>query len=199
MAEFAREYLAEVAHIAERLDSTLIERAVDLLARTRARGGRVFVLGVGGSAANASHAVNDLRKIADLEAYAPTDNASELTARINDEGWAAAFADWLRVSRVGADDLVFVLSVGGGDLSRNVSPNIVQALRYAKERGATILGIVGRADGFTPQVADLCIVVPVVNPDHITPHAEAFQAVLWHLMISHPALRRAETKWESMR
>lgn len=199
MAEFARDYLREVARIAERIDPTLIERAVDLVCETRARGGRVFLLGVGGSAANASHAVNDLRKIAGVEAYAPTDNVSELTARINDEGWGAAFVDWLRVSRVGADDLVFVLSVGGGDVDRNVSPNIVHALRHAQERGAKILGIVGRAEGFTPQVADLCIVVPAVNPDHVTPHAEVFQAVLWHLMVSHPKLRRAETRWESLR
>ncbi len=199
MAEFAREYLAEVARIAERIDPTVVERAVDLLSQTRARGGRVFLLGVGGSAANASHSVNDFRKISGLEAYASTDNVSELTARINDDGWATTFADWLRVSRLGADDLVLVLSVGGGDADRNVSPNIVQALRHAKQQGARILGIVGRPDGFTPQVADLCIVVPAVNPDHVTPHTEVFQAVLWHLMVSHPALRRAQTKWESLR
>ena len=198
MAEFVRDYLLEVARIAERLDPALIERAVDLLSATRSRGGRVFLLGVGGSAANASHAVNDLRKIAGMEAYAPTDNVSELTARINDDGWGAAFADWLRASRLSGDDLVFVLSVGGGDVDRNVSPNIVHALRHAKERGAAILGIVGRAEGFTPQVADVCIVVPAVNPAHVTPHAEVFQAVLWHLMVSHPKLRRAKTRWESL-
>ncbi len=199
MAEFAREYLAEIARIAQRLDPTAIERAVDLLAETRARGGRVFVLGVGGSAANASHAVNDFRKIAGLEAYAPTDNVSELTARINDDGWAGVFGEWLRVSRLGPQDLVFVLSVGGGDVQRNVSPNLVQAVQYAKERGARIVGIVGRSDGFTSQVADVCVIVPTVNPDRLTPHAEAFQAVLWHLMVSHPKLKRAETRWESLR
>jgi len=196
---FARQYLDEAAAIAQTLDADAVERAVALLVETRDRGGRLFILGVGGSAANASHAVNDFRKITEIEAYAPTDNVSELTARTNDEGWATAFEGWLRTSRLDARDLVLVLSVGGGDLARNVSPNLVHALRYAKQVGARVVGIVGRAGGYTAEVADACVIVPTVAPDRVTPHAEAFQAVVWHLMVSHPALRRAPTKWESVR
>jgi D-sedoheptulose 7-phosphate isomerase len=195
---FAQEYLTEVGRILQQLDTALIERAVTLLADTRARGGRLFILGVGGGAANASHAVNDFRKIAGLEAYAPTDNVAELTARVNDDGWASAFEGWLRVSRISAADLFLVFSVGGGDVERNVSPNLVQALRYGKQQGARILGVVGRRDGFTAKVADACIVVPQVNPAHMTPHTEAFQSVIWHLMVSHPRLQQAPTKWESL-
>jgi D-sedoheptulose 7-phosphate isomerase len=172
---------------------------VRLLAETRARGGRLFILGVGGSAANASHAVNDFRKIAGLEAYAPTDNVSELTARTNDEGWASVFEQWLRISRLRASDLVFVFSVGGGNLEKNVSPNLVAALQYAKSVGAKIGGIVGRDGGYTAQVADACVIIPTVNPSHVTPHTEALQAVVWHLLVSHPDLKNAETKWESVR
>ncbi len=196
---FARQYLDEAAAIAQALDAEAIERAVALLVETRDRGGRLFVLGVGGSAANASHAVNDFRKIAEFEAYAPTDNVSELTARTNDEGWATAFEGWLRTSRLDGRDLILVLSVGGGDLARNVSPNLVHALRYAKQVGARVVGIVGRAGGYTAEVADACVIVPTVAPDRVTPHAEAFQGVVWHLMVSHPALRRTPTKWESVR
>jgi len=196
---FARQYLDEAAAIAQTLDADAVERAVALLVETRDRGGRLFILGVGGSAANASHAVNDFRKITEIEAYAPTDNVSELTARTNDEGWATAFEGWLRTSRLDARDLVLVLSVGGGDLARNVSPNLVHALRYAKQVGARVVGIVGRAGGYTAEVADACVIVPTVASDRVTPHAEAFQAVVWHLMVSHPALRRAPTKWESVR
>jgi D-sedoheptulose 7-phosphate isomerase len=196
---FARQYLDEAAAIAQALDAEAIERAVALLVETRDRGGRLFVLGVGGSAANASHAVNDFRKIAEFEAYAPTDNVSELTARTNDEGWATAFEGWLRTSRLDGRDLILVLSVGGGDLTRNVSPNLVHALRYAKQVGARVVGIVGRAGGYTAEVADACVIVPTVAPDRVTPHAEAFQGVVWHLMVSHPALRRTPTKWESVR
>jgi len=195
---FAQEYLTEVGRILQQLDAALIERAVTLLADIRARGGRLFVLGVGGGAANASHAVNDFRKIAGLEAYAPTDNVAELTARVNDEGWASAFEGWLRVSRITADDLILVFSVGGGDIERNVSPNLVHALRFGREQGARILGVVGRRDGFTAKVADACIVVPQVNPAHVTPHTEAFQSVIWHLMVSHPRLKQTPTKWESL-
>ena len=195
---FAQEYLTEVGRILQQLDAALIERAVTLLADIRARGGRLFVLGVGGGAANASHAVNDFRKIAGLEAYAPTDNVAELTARVNDEGWASAFEGWLRVSRITADDLILVFSVGGGDIERNVSPNLVQALRFGREQGARILGVVGRRDGFTAKVADACIVVPQVNPAHVTPHTEAFQSIIWHLMVSHPRLKQTPTKWESL-
>ncbi len=196
---FARQYLDEAAAIAQALDADAVERAVALLVETRERGGRLFILGVGGSAANASHAVNDFRKITEIEAYAPTDNVSELTARTNDEGWATAFEGWLRTSRLDGRDLVLVLSVGGGDLARNVSPNLVHALRYAKQVGARVVGIVGRAGGYTAEVSDACVIVPTVSPDRVTPHAEAFQAVVWHLMVSHPALRRAPTKWESVR
>ncbi len=194
---FAEQFLAEARDVIDRLDAASIEKAASLLASTRTRGGRLFILGVGGSAANASHAVNDFRKIAGIEAYAPTDNVSELTARVNDEGWQTVFESWLRVSRLRSSDLVLVLSVGGGDLERNVSPNLVAALQYAKTVGAKIVGIVGRNGGHTAKVADVCILIPTVNPDHITPHAEAFQAVVWHLLVSHPAVKQQQTKWES--
>src|SRR5947199_2935284 len=196
---FTRQYFAEVGQILLQLDAEAIERVVPLLAETRARGGRLFILGVGGSAANASHAVNDFRKIAGIEAYAPTDNVSELTARTNDEGWASVFEGWLRVSRLGPADLVLVFSVGGGNAERNVSPNLVAALQYAKGMGARIAGVVGRDGGFTAQVANACVIIPTVNPDHVTPHTEAFQAVIWHLLVSHPKLKVLPTKWESLR
>lgn len=196
---FTAQYLAESIQILQQLDHAAIERMVEILAATRARGGRLFLLGVGGSAANASHAVNDFRKIAALEAYSPTDNVSELTARTNDEGWDSVFANWLRGSRLRPEDCVFVLSVGGGNLEKNVSPNIVRALSFARETGASIIGIVGRDGGYTATVADAAVIVPTVNPVHTTPHAEAFQAVVWHLLVSHPALKAAETKWESVR
>jgi D-sedoheptulose 7-phosphate isomerase len=196
---FSHQYLSEAKQILELLDPDQIERMAGSLASARARGGRLFILGVGGSAANASHAVNDFRKIAGLEAYAPTDNVSELTARTNDDGWATVFENWLRVSRLRAEDLLLVLSVGGGNLEKNVSPNLVKALQYAKFVGCPILGIVGRDGGYTVQVADACVVVPTVNPVHTTPHAEAFQGVVWHLLVSHPAVKQSETKWESVR
>jgi D-sedoheptulose 7-phosphate isomerase len=194
---YTTDYLAEATQILARLDTAAIERMAALLVAVRERGGRLFFLGVGGSAANASHAVNDFRKIAQIEAYTPTDNVSELTARVNDEGWESAFVNWLRGSHLSARDLVFVLSVGGGDLERNISPNLVRALEYAQQVGATICGIVGRDGGYTARVADACVIVPTVNPATITPHAESFQAVIWHLLVSHPALRAAEMKWES--
>jgi D-sedoheptulose 7-phosphate isomerase len=196
---FTKQYLDEAAAIIERLDADSIERAANILAETRAQGGRLFVLGVGGSAANASHAVNDFRKIADLEAYAPTDNVSELTARTNDEGWAGVFESWLRGSRLNTRDLILVFSVGGGDLEKNVSPNLVAALQLAKSVRARIIGVVGRDGGYTAQVADACVIVPTVNLTHVTPHSEAIQAVVWHLLVSHPVLKKSETKWESMR
>src|SRR5262249_34988213 len=180
-----------------RLDLAGIDRMVSLLRELRGRGGRLFFLGVGGSAANASHAVNDFRKIAGFEAYAPTDNVSELTARVNDESWEAVFVNWLMGSRLAERDIVFVLSVGGGDLERNISPNLVRALEYAKKVGALVCGIVGRTGGYTAQVADACVIVPTVNPQTVTPHAESFQAVVWHLLVSHPALRAQAMKWES--
>jgi D-sedoheptulose 7-phosphate isomerase len=191
------DFLQDAARILARLDLAAIDAVVGLVAGVRQRGGRVFFLGVGGSAANAAHAVNDFRKIAGVEAYAPTDNVSELTARTNDEGWESVFAGYLKGSRLGANDLVFVLSVGGGDLERNISPNLVRALEYARQVGAAVCGIVGRDGGYTARVADACVVVPTVNAETVTPHAEAFQAVLWHLMVSHPLLKAAPTRWES--
>jgi D-sedoheptulose 7-phosphate isomerase len=196
---FTRQFLAEATRVIEGLDVDAIERVVALLVDTRARRGRLFILGVGGSAGNASHAVNDFRKLVGMEAYAPTDNVSELTARTNDEGWASVFEGWLRVSRLGPNDLVMVFSVGGGDLARNVSPNLVAALRYAKRVSARVVGIVGRDGGYTAEVADACVIVPTVNPEHVTPHAEALQGVVWHLLVTHPALKAAPTKWETLR
>src|SRR5690242_11503857 len=192
---FSQTYLAEAREILAQLDTSALERLAGLVAQTRDTGGRLFILGVGGSAANASHAVNDFRKIVGIEAYTPTDNVSELTARTNDEGWEGIFEGWLKVSHLRQQDLVFILSVGGGDLERNVSPNLVRALQYARAVGARIIGIVGRAVGYTAQVADACVVVPVINPENVTPHSEAFQAVVWHLMVSHPRLKAAQTKW----
>ena len=197
--DFIRQYLAEVARVVDRLDRQAIEKVVALLASKRAGGGRLFILGVGGSAANASHAVNDFRKIAGFEAYSPTDNVSELTARTNDEGWASVFEAWLRGSRLRAQDLILVFSVGGGNLEAGVSPNLVAALDYARSVGAGVIGIVGRDGGYTARVADACVIVPTVNPAHVTPHTEAFQAVVWHLLVSHPALKVNETKWEGVR
>jgi D-sedoheptulose 7-phosphate isomerase len=191
------EYIADATRILAQLDAGAIEKMVGLLAELRERGGRLFFLGVGGSAANATHAVNDFRKIAQIESYSPTDNVSELTARTNDEGWDTVFVQWLRGSHLNRRDMVFVLSVGGGDLEKNISPNLVRALEYARAVGATVCGIVGRNGGYTAKVADACVIVPTVNPATVTPHAEAFQGVVWHLMVSHPALRAVETKWES--
>jgi D-sedoheptulose 7-phosphate isomerase len=196
---YSRQHLDESIAILQQLDPDLLERSVELLVGVRDRGGRLFILGVGGSAANASHAVNDFRKICGFEAYAPTDNVSELTARTNDEGWATVFAAWLRGSRCNAKDALLILSVGGGNLEKNVSPNLVEALKVAKEVGASVLGIVGKDGGYTAKVADACVIVPTVNPANITPHAEAFQAVVWHLFVSHPRLKIAPTKWESVR
>jgi D-sedoheptulose 7-phosphate isomerase len=196
---FARQHLDETARIAAQLDADALERLAEQLADLRARGGRLFFLGVGGSAANASHAVNDFRKLAGIEAYAPTDNVSELTARTNDEGWASVFVEWLKVSRLGPQDAVWVFSVGGGSREHNVSPNLVAALDHARAVGARILGVVGRDGGYTAQVGDAVVIVPTVNPDAVTPHAEAFQAVIWHLLVSHPAVRRAPARWESLR
>ncbi|MEO6785210.1 MAG: SIS domain-containing protein [Chthoniobacteraceae bacterium] len=194
---YSKQHIGEAISILGQLNPDTLEKMVALLAATRERGGRLFILGVGGSAANASHAVNDFRKICGFEAYAPTDNVSELTARTNDEGWSTVFAEWLRGSRLRKEDALLVLSVGGGNLEKNVSPNLVEAVKLAKERGATVLGIVGKDGGYTAQVADACCIVPTVNAATITPHSEAFQAVVWHLFVSHPALKVKETKWES--
>jgi len=194
---FARRYLDEAARIAGEIDTGAVERLVGELLSLRGRGGRLFLLGVGGSAANASHAANDFRKLAGLEAYAPTDNVSELTARTNDEGWETVFAAWLKTSRLGPSDLVLVFSVGGGDLARNISSNLVRALEHAKAVGARIAGVVGRDGGFTARVADACVVVPTVASERVTPHTEAFQSVVWHLIVSDPRMAIAPTKWES--
>ena len=194
---FAETFLAETAQIVAKLDRASLEKAAKLIGDLRSTGGRLFILGVGGSAANASHAVNDFRKIGGIEAYAPTDNVSELTARTNDEGWATVFESWLKTSKLQARDAVLVFSVGGGDLERNVSPNLVAALKLAKSVGAKIVGVVGRDGGYTAKVADACVLIPVVNPVHVTPHSEAFQAVVWHLLVSHPAVKVEQTKWES--
>lgn len=196
---FTSQYIDEVMTILGALDQEVIERMASLLAALRQRGGRLFILGVGGGAAHASHAVNDFRKLAGIEAYAPTDNVSELTARTNDEGWPTVFEAWLRTSRLKPDDMLFIISVGGGNLEKNVSPNLVRALQLGREVGATIIGVVGRDGGYTAQVADACLIVPTVNPETVTPHTEAFQAVIWHLLVSHPAVQTAPAKWESVR
>jgi len=191
------QYIAQSVEILRKIDTQAIERTVDLLVQLREREGRLFFLGVGGGAGHASHAVNDFRKIAGIEAYTPTDNVSELTARINDDGWETSFANWLRGSRLSAEDMVFVFSVGGGNQERNISVNLVRALQLAKEMGSTICGVVGRDGGYTAQVADECVLVPVVDPASVTAHTESFQAVVWHLLVSHPKLRSSEMKWES--
>ncbi len=196
--DFSGQFLAESIQVIQQLDRGQIEKCVDLLAETKRNQGRLFILGVGGSAGNASHAVNDFRKIVGIEAYAPTDNVSELTARTNDEGWATVFSKWLEISHLNAKDLILILSVGGGNLEKNVSPNLVQALQYAKTVDAKVIGIVGRDGGYTKQVADACVLIPTVEANHVTPHAEAFQGVVWHLWVSHPKLKASQTKWEGV-
>lgn len=195
---FARTHLDEAKRIIDALDVGVIDRMAEALAALRQRGGRLFFLGVGGSAGNCSHAVNDFRKIVGIEAYAPTDNVSELTARTNDEGWETVFVEWLKVSKLKPDDALFIFSVGGGNLEKNVSPNLVRALQYAKTVGSKILGVVGRDGGYTAKVGDAVCIVPTVNPDAVTPHSEAFQAVIWHLLVTHPALKARQTKWEGV-
>lgn len=197
--DFTRRYYEEVVAVARGIDQNQVERMVDILAEARERGARLFILGVGGSAGNAGHAVNDFRKLAGIEAYAPTDNVSELTARTNDDGWPSVFANWLQASRIRAGDVVLVFSVGGGSLEKNISPNIVEALKLARSVDAKVIGVVGRDGGYTAQVADACVVVPTVNTANVTPHTESFHAVVWHGMIVHPKLLRHEMKWESVR
>lgn len=196
---FTSAYLAEFGQLLGGLDEGQIEHCVELVAHTREAGGRLFVLGVGGSAANASHAVNDFRKLAGVEAYAPTDNVAELTARTNDEGWTTVFESWLRTSHLRDNDLLLVLSVGGGDREKNVSGNLVAAIDYAHEVGAPVIGIVGRDGGYTARMATACVVVPTVNPSHVTPHSESTQALIWHLLVFHPRLKVNPSKWESIR
>jgi D-sedoheptulose 7-phosphate isomerase len=194
---FVQQYLEETENVVAQLNAASIEKVVDELALVRERDGRLFILGVGGSAANASHAVNDFRKICGFEAYAPTDNVSELTARTNDEGWATVFSEWLRGSRLISADALLIFSVGGGNLEKNVSPNLVRAVEFAKEAGASILAIVGRDGGYAAKESTACVIIPTVNPEHVTPHSEAFQAVIWHLLVSHPKLKMVQTKWEA--
>lgn len=196
---FSEQFLAEAKQIIDGLDTNAIERMAQIIAEAREKGGRLFILGSGGGAGHASHAVNDFRKIVGIEAYAPTDNVSELTARTNDEGWASVFSEWLKVSKLNADDVLLVFSVGGGNADKNISPNIVEGLKLAETVGARIIGIVGRDGGYTAQTAAACAIIPTVNADHITPHTEAFQAVVWHLLVTHPALKATQTKWESTR
>ena len=195
---YAKQHLAEAAAILSQLDPDKLERMVDLLAAARERGGRLFILGIGGSAANASHAVNDFRKICGFEAYSPTDNVSELTARINDEGWDTSYSNWLKASRFNGKDAILCFSVGGGDLEKSVSINLVNCIRLAMDVGANVYGIVGRKGGYTKEVADACVVIPPIDADLVTPHTEGLQAVVWHLLVSHPALKAIQTKWESV-
>ena len=195
---YSAQHLKETAEIVAKINPADCDKCVAELRAVREHGGRLFMLGVGGSAANASHAVNDFRKIAGIETYAPTDNVSELTARTNDEGWASVFVEWLRTSKLNSKDCLFILSVGGGNVEKNVSPNLVAALQLAKQVGAHIIGIVGKDGGYTAKVADACVIVPTVNPNNVTPHSEAFQAVVWHLFVSHPDLKVNQTKWESV-
>jgi len=197
--DYIDKYLSEVTDITKLIDKTAVRNMVDVILEVRKSNGRLFMLGVGGGAGNASHAVNDFRKIAGIESYAPTDNVSELTARVNDDGWDSTFVNWLRGSRLSSNDCVFIFSVGGGDIEKNISNNLIQALKYAKEADAKIIGIVGRDGGYTAKVADAAVIIPVVNPDTITPHTEAFQAVIWHLIVTHPLLKINEMKWESVK
>jgi len=194
---YAAQHLKEATEIIQKIDIESIEKVADLLAKVKSDQGRIFFLGVGGSAGNCSHAVNDFRKIVEIESYAPTDNVSELTARTNDDGWPTIFEPWLKLSKLNSKDAVFIFSVGGGNLEKNISPNLVNALKLAKTVGAKITGVVGRDGGYTAQVADACVIIPPVNPETITPHSEAFQAVVWHLLVSHPKLKENQTKWES--
>jgi len=198
ISQYTARYLREAAEIASRIDQAAVDRIVEMLSTMRDQGGRLFFVGVGGGAGHAGHAVNDFRKIAGIESYTPTDNVSELTARINDDGWESSFARWLEGSRLRAGDIVFVFSVGGGDLEKHISANIIQALQLAQRVGARIVGVVGRDGGYTAKVADAVVIIPTVSADTVTPHTEAFQAVVWHLVVSHPALKRHEMKWESL-
>ena len=199
MDTFTQEYFKECIQIIEKIDHAKVDTIIDRLSKVREQGGRLFFLGVGGSAANCSHAVNDFRKICGFEAYAPVDNVSELTARTNDEGWDTVFSEWLKISKLNQKDALFIFSVGGGDAERNVSPNLVKAINLAKEVGSDIFGIVGKDGGHTAKSSDLVVIIPQANLSHITPHSEAFQAVLWHLMVTHPKLKKVQTKWESVK
>jgi D-sedoheptulose 7-phosphate isomerase len=195
--DYIKNHLAEAIEILKQLDASRINQIIELLCEVKNNQGRIFFLGVGGSAGNCSHAVNDFRKIVGIESYAPTDNVSELTARANDEGWDTIFSEWLKVSKLSPAYCLFIFSVGGGNLEKNISPNLVEAIKYGKSVNARVVGIVGRDGGYTAKAADACVIIPTVNPDSITPHSEAFQAVIWHLLVSHPRLKAKQTKWES--
>ena len=195
---YSDQHLADAIEIIKKIETKQIEKIVDLILNVRNEKGRIFFLGVGGSAGNCSHAVNDFRKIVGIESYAPTDNVSELTARTNDEGWSTIFSEWLKVSNLNPKDLIFVFSVGGGNIEKNISPNLVEALNYGKSIGCKLVGVVGRDGGYTTKVADACVIIPTVNEKTITPHTEAFQAVVWHLIVSHPKLKLNETNWGSV-
>lgn len=197
--DYIDKYLDEVTEITSKIDRTQIEKMVEIICEVRKNNGRLFMLGVGGSAGNASHAVNDFRKIAGIESYAPTDNVSELTARVNDDGWETSFVNWLKGSRLNSSDCLFIFSVGGGNAEKNISVNIVNALKYGKEMKSSIIGIVGKDGGYTAQAADACVIIPTVNPDTITPHSEAFQGTIWHLIVTHPKIKSFEMKWESVK
>ncbi len=196
---YSKKHLEETSKIVKKLDIKIIENIVNLLAKVKSNGGRIFFLGVGGSAGNCSHAVNDFRKIVGIECYTPTDNVSELTARTNDEGWSTVFLEWLKISKLSDKDMLFIFSVGGGNLKKKVSTNLVEALKYGKSIGSKIVGIVGRDGGYTAKVSDTCLIIPTVNPKTITPHSEAFQSIIWHLLVSHPKLKSKQTKWESLK
>ena len=197
--EFINNYLKEVKDIVDRLDKSQIEKMIKLLISIRENFGRIFFLGVGGSAGNASHAVNDFRKICGIECYTPSENVSELTARVNDDGWDTSYLNWLKVSNLSSNDMIFVFSVGGGNLEKNISVNIVRSVEYAKEVGTKICGIVGREGGYTAKVADVCLIIPPINPSNVTPHTESFQSLIWHLLVSHPRLQKYNMKWESVK
>jgi D-sedoheptulose 7-phosphate isomerase len=199
LCSYVDEYFSQASQIIQKIDKKAVEAMIKILLKTKKCCGRLFILGVGGSAGNASHAVNDFRKIAGIEAYTPTDNVSELTARINDDGWDSAFANWLKISRIDSKDCVFILSVGGGSIKKNISVNLVESLKLAKKAGASIIGIVGRDGGYTAEVADACVVIPIIDDRTITPHTESFQAVVWHLLASHPAMKAFNMKWESVK
>lgn len=197
--DFINQYFTEAKSILDKIDRNQIFKMISIINETRSKNGRLFILGVGGGAGHASHAVNDFRKICGIEAYTPTDNVSELTARINDDGWESVYVNWLKGSKLNKDDMIFVFSVGGGNLEKGISVNIVKSLQYAKEVGAKICGVVGRDGGYTARVADACVVIPPVNSETITPHTEGFQALVWHLLVSHPELQKYEMKWESVK
>ena len=197
--QFIDQYFNEAKIIIDKIDRDQILKMISIINETRSNNGRMFVLGVGGGAGHASHAVNDFRKICGLEAYTPTDNVSELTARINDDGWETAYVNWLKISKLNKNDIILVFSVGGGNLEKNISVNILKSLELAKKLGTRICGIVGRDGGYTAQVADACVVIPPINPETVTPHTESFQAVIWHLLVSHPDLQKYEMKWESVK